>query len=297
MKRKEESHFIIPYQLLYGKVGCEPRIKKEADCLFVIQLLNFVAVGVADATENVSAEDKRKYSVMIGKILEVKASAIDSFRQGSYVKAASAFHRAIDRLEMCQLNDQNEENDQREHLIKLYVNAMTCYNKMDKPAKACNAYKDLSRLTDTTKHPKALFQYGKALIALGDYVRAKDVLTKAHRLKPSASEIVEQMKNLEVKHDRHKKIETNLWRKAFGNEQEFTDLEGHLEVSEIFKKSVNESIMRFKDDVNASKMTLPYLLSFHEKAYIRDLIEESPMKMVIREVQGIKTCHLTKVSK
>lgn len=41
MKRGEESHFIIPYDLLFGKQGCEPRIRKEADGLYVIQVKIF----------------------------------------------------------------------------------------------------------------------------------------------------------------------------------------------------------------------------------------------------------------
>lgn len=294
MKRKEESQFIIPYQLLYGELGCGERIPKQADSLFVIHLLDFVAIGDDKATENVPTEDRSKYSVMIDKILEVDISGKDHFRNKAYSKAAKSFHSAINSLEMCRLANENEEKERNEHLIRLYVNSMTCYNRMDLPTKVCSTYADLSRLTDTAKHPKALFHYGKALIALGEFKRAKDALMKASRLKPHDSEIVEQLTQLNIKYGNHKKTETNLWQKAFGNEQCVSDAEP-IDVTDKFKERVNESIMKFKNDTKESKMSLPDMLTNDEKAYIRDCIKDLPMKMVTNEIQGVKSCHLAKI--
>ncbi|KAJ6647797.1 Inactive peptidyl-prolyl cis-trans isomerase shutdown [Pseudolycoriella hygida] len=295
MGRKEESQFIIPYQLLYGELGCAPRIKPKADVLFVIQLINFSEVGDEEATEVVSVEDKRKYSYMIDKILEVKTGAIDHFRRGAYFKAATAFKLAIDKLELCKLAGEDEETEQRNHLIKLYSNLMTCYNKMDRPKKACTAFKNLSRLTETDKKPKALFQYGKAMMALGEYDAAIVALKKAQRLKPDDSEIASQLCILNEKHSKHKEMESKLWRKAMGNSEPVFS-EKSLEVDEKFKKVVEGLVTSFKNNPKQSKENVPDGLSKDEIEFIENFVKDFNMKFVISEVQGKKSCYLTKTA-
>lgn len=297
MKRKEESQFIIPYQHLYGEHGCPPRIGKKADCLFVIQLLGFSAIGDVNATDNVPAEDKRKFSVMVDKIMDVKASGNDHYGRGAYAKAARVYHQAIDKLEMCQLADEEEEKLQRQHLITLYVNAMACYNKIDQPAKVCSVFKDLSRLTDPSSNAKALFQHGKALITLGEFVRAKDYLKKAARLRPNDSVIADQLKNLNEKHAAHKKNETDMCRRAFGNDAVIKESQQTFEVNEKFMKSISEVVGKFQDDATKSKEFLPKNMIDAEISYIRDFIKDRAMKLVNTEIQGVKDCYLTKDKK
>lgn len=292
MKRGEESQFVIPYNLLFGERGCEPRIKKKADALFVIQLVKFSEIGNDEATESVNPEDKRKYKVMIGKIMEVKASGMDHFRQGSYVKAANIFHRAINRLEMCQLTDAEEEKEQQQHLITLYINAMNCYNKMDQPKKACSAFRDLGRLTDTKKNVKALYQHGKALTDLGEFVRAMEALKRADQLKPNDPDIAKQMKILDIKFDKHKKSETSLWRKAFGNEEQNSS--ESYDVTENFKAEIIRSVTAFKNDEKASKHDMPLRLTRDEQAFIQNYVKDHHMKLLTPEIQGNRSCYLIK---
>lgn len=295
MKRKEESQFIIPSDLLFGKFGCMPRIKKEADALFVIQLINFHEIGNEDATEGVQNEDKRKYGVMVGKIMEVKTSGLDHFRQGAYVKAAGCFHRAINKLEMCQLKNEEEEKERNGHLIKLYVDAMVCYNKLDKPKQVCSAFRDLTRLTDTTKDAKALFQHGKALMTLGEYKRAEDALKKAKRLKPDDSFIVKQLRELDRRYSNHKTTETNLWRKAFGNVEPAPSQEvNEVEVSETFKTNINDIVTTFMNNPKEAKKNIPLRLTRDEMSYISDLVKELNLKLVTNDMQGKQTCYLLK---
>lgn len=297
MKRGEESHFIIPYKFLFGELGCSPRIKPKADCLYVIQLIKFSKIGDEAATESVVDEDRRKYHVMIDKIMEVKQSGVDHFRQGSYVKAAAAFHRAINRLEMCQLSNENEEKEQRGHLITLYTDVMICYNKLNKPKQACSAFKDLDRLGGTSKNVKALFQHGKALMALGEFDRSKEFLKKAYRLEPSNPETTNVLRTLDKKSQEHKTMESNLWRKAMGNAEPYIPPDKPSEVNEDFKETVRQSILDFKNDPNAPKKGIPNCLSQSEIASIQDLVKDMEMKLVISEVHGKKSCYLTKLRK
>ncbi|XP_037045942.1 inactive peptidyl-prolyl cis-trans isomerase shutdown [Bradysia coprophila] len=296
MKREEESQFIIPYQLLYGKHGCEPRVEKEADALFVIRLIKFIHIGDEDATEKiVNNEDRKKYSVMISHVMDVKASGIDYFQRGAYVKAASAFHKAIKSLSFCRLANEEEEKECQEHLIKLHVNAMTAYNKMDNPRKACLIFNDLSRISDTKTNVKALFQHGKALISLCEYERAKSSLKRANQLKPSDNDIVNQLKILNEKHNTYKNAELNLWRKAFGNDEPVVPAQASYGVTEEFKETVQRLVTDFNKNPNESRKHIPSHLNNDEKAYIRDLIKDFNMKLVIPEVvQGKKICYLSK---
>ncbi|KAJ6623929.1 Inactive peptidyl-prolyl cis-trans isomerase shutdown [Pseudolycoriella hygida] len=296
MGRKEESQFIIPYKLLYGELGCAPRIKPKADALFVIQLIDFSEAGDEEATEVVSDADKRKYSYMIDKILEVKTNAIYHFRQGEYLKAASAFNRAINRLEMCNLINEAEEIEQRNHLIKLYSNLMTCYNKLDKPKQVCTAFKELGRLTETDRNPKALYQFGKAMMALGDYNAAIAALKKAKRLKPDDPDIATQLRVLDEKHSKHKEMESKLWRKAMGN-CEPTFAEKSFEVDEKFKKEVDDLVTSFQNKPKESKVNVPDGLSKDEIDFIKDFVKDFKMKFVISEVHGKKSCYLTKTGR
>lgn len=296
MKREEESQFIIPYQLLYGKQGCEPRVKREADALFVIRLIKVAEIGDESATEkNISSEDRKKYSVMIGPIMDVKASGIDAFQRGDYRKAANNFHKAINKLHACRLANEEEEKECNQHLIKLYVNAMTAYNKRDDPKKACSLYQELSGICDTKSNVKALFQHGKALISLGEFGRAKVALKRANQLKPSDNDIVNQLKILNQKHDDYKTTESNLWRKAFQNDEPVAPAQASFGVTEEFKDTVKRLVKDFNDNPKESRKHIPSHLNNDEKEYIRDLIKDFNMKLVIPEVvQGKKICYLSK---
>lgn len=294
MKKGEESQFIIPYEHLFGEQGCEPRIKKKADALFVIQLIDFSGIGDEAATDNVNTEDRSKYSVMIEKILEVKTSGIDNFRQGNYVKAAASFHRAINKLELCRMKSEEEEKQCNEHLITLYVNVMVCYNKLNRPKQVCSAFRDLTRLTDTSKHAKALFSHGQALITLGEFVRAKDALKRAYRLKPNDMKIAELLKTVDKKHSNHKAMESNLWRKAFGNDEPATSQECSVEVSESFKLTIKDIVTAFNNDPAGAKKNIPIRLTKDEESYIKDFVKGFNMKLVQNVFQGSESCYLIK---
>jgi len=275
-------------------LGCPPRIKAKADALFVIKLIKFSQVGDENATEKVDEEDKRKYHVMIEKILDVKTSGIDHFKQGSWSRAAASFQKAINRLEMCQLSNEEEEKEQQQHLVKLYTDIMICYNKMDRPKPVCSAFMDLSRLTNTSKNPKALFQHGKALMMLGEYDRSKDALKKASRLKPLDADISNLLKTLEEKHQAHKATESNLWRKAMGNAEPYVP-EKNLEVNESLKETVAKLIVEFQNDNTKSKMILPDGLSQSEIAAVEELVKDmEKITLKISDLHGKKKCYLAK---
>lgn len=244
----------------------------------MFQLLKFSQIGDEEATEQVSEEDKRKYHVMIDKIMQVKQSGIDNFKQGAWVKAAGAFHKAILRLEMCQMRNEDEEKDQQELLIKLYTNLMTCHNKMDKPKQVCSAFKELSRLTDTSKNAKALYAHGKALMSLGEYERAKEALTKSSRLKPN-DDVSEQLRKLDQKHSAHKTQELNLWRKAMGNAEPYVP-QHPSEVTDKFKETIKEIVENFENNTQETRVDLPQFLTQSEIAAIKDFIKDRPVKFV-----------------
>ena len=69
MKKKEEAQFIIDYKLMFGEMGCPPRIKPKADILLVAKLIDFVDTGDENACDSLPQEDRRKFSVLKEKVL------------------------------------------------------------------------------------------------------------------------------------------------------------------------------------------------------------------------------------
>lgn len=281
MKRGEESQFFIPYTMYYGELGCGPRIPPKADALFVIQLINFSEMGDEEATENVSKEDRRKYGVMIDKILEVKKSANHYYNQGSYIKAAGAYHKAIDELQKCNLADVKEEEEQHKHLVTLHQNVMMCYNKIDKPAKACSAFNDMKHYIKPNASPnvKALYEYGKALFKLDEYARSIEVLKKANAMKPNDSLIIQLLKDVEKKFSSHKSNEKKMFRAMFGN-MTIEDEKTICDLNENFKTTVKDVCTTLRNDPNASRKYINTPLNEKEKDYIREVVKEFGMTFV-----------------
>lgn len=84
MRKKEEAHFIIDYNLMFGKMGCPPRIKPQADILLVANLVDFNETGDENACENLSEEDRRKFHVLKDKIIQLHKSGLDHFKNQRY---------------------------------------------------------------------------------------------------------------------------------------------------------------------------------------------------------------------
>lgn len=84
MRRKEEAHFIIGYDLMFGAMGCPPRIKPKADVLLVANLISFNETGDENACDNLSEEDRRKFHILKDKIIELQKNGRDHYKNHRY---------------------------------------------------------------------------------------------------------------------------------------------------------------------------------------------------------------------
>lgn len=84
MRKKEEAQFIIDYKLMYGEMGCPPRIKPKADVLLVARIISFDETGDENACDDVPEEDRRKFHVLKDKIVQMHKKALDHFKNNRY---------------------------------------------------------------------------------------------------------------------------------------------------------------------------------------------------------------------
>lgn len=80
MKKFEKALFIIQPELAFGKFGCPPRIPANAEVLFSVELVNFVDDGAADTYDELSNEDKKKFSKVEKIVKNLLNSAKENFK-------------------------------------------------------------------------------------------------------------------------------------------------------------------------------------------------------------------------
>lgn len=282
MRVGEESQFVIPYQFLFGELGCPERIQPKADGLYSIQLLSISEVGDETSVDQISAADRTKFSVVMPKVMDVYTKAKDLFARGEVTKAIHIFHKAVNSLETCRMNSDEEQLEQQEFLVKMYTNLAVCYNKIDKPRKACSMCNEIGRISKIGNNCKALFQHGRALLKLGEFRMARIKLTQAQRLQPSNMEIGNELNRLSTMLDKHAQEERAIWQRAFGNKDGTKTNKPDNDVDQLtdsFAAATLECLQDFEKNSELRQMTLPVGLSKRELDCVANLISDKPIEM------------------
>ncbi|XP_055386503.1 inactive peptidyl-prolyl cis-trans isomerase shutdown [Condylostylus longicornis] len=280
MKLEEESQFIISYKLLYGELGCPPRIPPKKDYLFVIKVLSFEEVGDLDAMREVAAQDKKKFKIVFPKVREIHKKGIDFFKLNNYQGALKAFHKAVNCLIVCRLNDESEQKEYDEFMVKLYTNLATIYSILDKPAKVCSMCNEMIAISPRLyrSNAKALYREGKAFSDLGEYDRAHNKLMEAKRLCPTNEDIILELEKLNTRKTEYMKQNQEICARAFGllniNKKKETVSE-----EDIFTQDMRETLNAFKEDDSLKEIHLPDGLSAHEVECVEKLVIEMGMKL------------------
>uniref|UniRef100_A0A1A9WIQ6 peptidylprolyl isomerase n=1 Tax=Glossina brevipalpis TaxID=37001 RepID=A0A1A9WIQ6_9MUSC len=284
MQRGEQAQFIISYHLLFRELGCPPRIKPKADALFIIELLSCNLVGDINADSQMSEQDRTKFPLVIEKVKDIHLKGLDFFRQGLYRNACRAFEKASDLLKFCHLANEEEEIEQRNFLIKLFTNLAVCYIKINLPSRACIVCKEIRQLTNNKPSCKALFQEGRALLMLGEYKRARELLVKALYMEPHNSDISNELKILEARYSQYKESERNIWTRAMGIIKDKED------ENDTFKKEANlneleqemlKLLQDFKDDETQKKLCIPSGFTSKEVNIIDNLAKRLELKLTL----------------
>ncbi|XP_058463662.1 inactive peptidyl-prolyl cis-trans isomerase shutdown [Malaya genurostris] len=277
MKPSEEAQFVIGYQVLFGELGCKPRIKPKADALFIIKLVGFTDPGDAEALDKLTPEEQMSYAVVKQKVVDTRNHAKDYFKRNLVSNAINDYHKAVSYLERCTVKDESEQKEQIETLIQLYTSLAVCYNKKDNPRRACSMINEIRRLGSIDQLSRALFHEGRALMNLGEYDRAKSSLLKAQRLEPNNNDISKELKTLNERWEKHRQDEKSICARAFGLKERKDEKCSEEQIR--FTETMRKTLQAFVDDEKSKQLTLPEGLSGKEMDTVQDLADDFQLKL------------------
>lgn len=295
----EESQFLISYQLLFGEMGCPPRIKQKADGLYIITVIEATKIGDEKAIESISNEDKTKFSVVKIKVDDLMNSARDKYKNGRTGDAIRSWTKAVEVLQFCQLKDHDEQDEQTELLKTIFTNLAVAYNKEDRPLKTLSSINDLRRLSiNVGSMCKVLFQEGRAYIKIGKYDEAKTTLAKALKIQPLNKDIVNELEKLEKRIVKNNREEREMAQRAFNFKPkpkvEAKEVQKSPEVDENFQHEMRKILLNFKNDETSSKLKLIDNLSAAEMIFIDNLVEEFKLIKHHTLIGSVKSNYLMK---
>ncbi|CAG5135787.1 unnamed protein product [Candidula unifasciata] len=276
MKKHEVSRFLIHHDYAYGKMGCPPRIPREATLIFDVEILHFVEQeGVDDYYSLTPDERKGKFKYAdIEKVVKAEnAEAMEYFGNKNYLKSLSKYRRAQNVLEAYNLKNADEEKMWKKQLLKVYVNCAICCHNLSHFGRTityCNQALDLDR-----KCVKAHYFKGKALHSLGSFKDATTSLKTARNLDPSNSCISKALQSLARSMREHELFEKNMYSKMFGGgnqasesgplpsqadaDKKDNESEGleYGTCSDAFRNLVREQFEKFRQDSSMTEMPFP----------------------------------------
>uniref|UniRef100_A0A182P9C6 peptidylprolyl isomerase n=1 Tax=Anopheles epiroticus TaxID=199890 RepID=A0A182P9C6_9DIPT len=292
MRVSEEAQFLIGYQLLYGEIGCPPRVKPKADVLFVIRLISATPVSDGEALSKLNETERRSYEMVKDKVVEIRQYARDCFKRNLIPNAIVKYLEAVNTLQMCHLKNEAEQAEQQQTLIALYTSLAVCYNRRDQPKDACRMVNELRQLCNVNKNAKILYQEGKALMSLGEYDRSRKCLLRAQQLEPRDDIVQQALKELNECSAKHQREEKQIWARAFGmvaNKKEEMSKEETTLV-----ENMKQSMKLFLEDDGSNTLPLPDGLSDKEVSILDELASELNLKLNVYVANNKKHYKLQK---
>ncbi|KAJ8726174.1 hypothetical protein PYW07_000872 [Mythimna separata] len=255
----EIAVFLLSYKVMYGEMGVPPRIKPKADCVFYIKVTKTI---LTPKEGKINFSEPNMFERVNHEVKLLYSSGSTLYNTKNYVAAIQCFKKAVNMLHRCRLANEEEEATQEKLLIKLYINLVVCYNKVNKPLLACSACNELNRLRSLWNNPKALFQNAKALRIIGGYDEAQKRLKRAMKLKPDNEEMEAEYKLL-----------MKTWaasRETKQNAETVKEAAIGL-ISEKFKREVDDLVKNFKMNDDEDQLIIPSYFNSHEIAYFKEV--------------------------
>ncbi|GFU22335.1 FK506-binding protein 5 [Nephila pilipes] len=261
MKKGEFSRIMVHPKLAFGEMGVPPRIPENAEILYEVEVMNYIAGKDAVEYEQMSPEDQKKapFQKIVGVYHCDNQLASDLFRRKFYKQAIARYCRIKNLLQEVSVSNDEEDEERNGYLLKLYLNLSVCYLNVQNPQKAL-IYADLA-LKLNPNNVKGLFRMGKALYLTGSYDRAEHYLYLAMKLKPYDKSITLAIKELELKRKNHEDWEKMFCQKMFGSEETKPTSEMKFEEPADFVCIIGEEV---KDFLNSSETEYPFSPFFTE---------------------------------
>ncbi|KAI8431806.1 hypothetical protein MSG28_016222 [Choristoneura fumiferana] len=276
-------HALVAPSLAWGPMGVPPRIRPET-ALFVIALYKVTDRRAPDTFNDLPMEEQKKYEVTIRTVNSLHAEAKDLFRKKKYRPAMKNYQQAMSVLNISRPETEIEEAEIKRLRINTYVNLAMCYCKLNKPNYAISMLENLEYVTDTDKHCKALFYYGKAYQMLGNNEEALKYYRKSLKLEPKNKDIGKTLAELDEYIKRSAAKEKELWQNAF--ESEPAKKESVYDVDEDFQNGVRDMCQDLAGRHEYVKFDLPLGLTKDEVGCIRSMITEFKGLTLVEDGEG-----------
>lgn len=272
MQKHEIAVFLIHPDLAYKALGCPPRIPPNEEVVFVVHLIDYIDDGSAENYQNLKVEERQLFKNVVEPVRHMLAAAKNTFAKYNVKQAVHKYKKIIDCLENVQLKDSFEEKEMNELLSKAYTNLGICYNKMELPRLACIYCRQVPIPT-----AKCYYNFGKALLSLGEYTEAMKELQKAYALQPQNETIRQTIQLTNVKQREYLEIEKRLWKNCLKSGEEQTNKQ--IKINE-FRKVIRELCEIVINSNDVTRQSLPEGLTEQEYQIIREEVAASGLNIV-----------------
>ncbi|GBO43577.1 Inactive peptidyl-prolyl cis-trans isomerase FKBP6, partial [Araneus ventricosus] len=294
MKNGELSRIMVSPKYALGEMGCPPRIPPNAEILYEVQVLKFIPGKDVVEFEEMSLEDRKKapFEKIIGVYQCDNRLANDLFHKKLFKPAIARYRRIVTLLEEVAVANEEEDEQRKGYLLKLYLNLAQCYLNIQTPRKAI-IYADLALKIDSN-NPKGLYRMGRALYLTGSYERAEHYLCKAKKHKPYEKSINEAIKELEKKRKSHLDWEKMFCKRMLGSEEENQkpfQFQEPPEFVEIIDSEINKFIesdkkeLHFQPTYSESQLdVVKYLAQAYNLAYVSKILNGVKINKVVKKM-------------
>ncbi|XP_043267445.1 inactive peptidyl-prolyl cis-trans isomerase FKBP6 [Venturia canescens] len=240
MKKHETAVFVIHPDYAWGELGCLPLIPESAEVVFIVRVLDVMEGGSDDTITNSNGEARKFKQVRIRAMALIKTAA-ESVKRNKPRQAIREYNRAAEMLEKVPLENDEEEEEMKRLISRVYGNLAICYNKEDKPRQAC---KNCLRVPNPTA--KTHFHHGRALLKMGEYKKALEQLHISLKMEPGNHATKHEIQLANDLQRRYLQSEKKLWHnclKLRSGEQEVNE---YAQVAKEFCENFvkNDAILR-----------------------------------------------------
>lgn len=219
MRKGEEAHFVIGYKFMFGEFGemTSPfKIKPKADVLLVAKLCDFEEIGSADACDKLTDEELHHYPTVKLKAVEMQKQLNELYRSHRFSDAILLSLDIIQRVQFCDYQSEDEQNDKYAFLSEIYITLIDCYVKKEKFVKAIDAVKRMRQLVNVERFVDVLINEAIALSRIhDDYNPSIALLLKAQKLYPRNELVKDTLNDLQKAREKYHNDTKNFMRKAF----------------------------------------------------------------------------------
>ncbi|CAL1284045.1 unnamed protein product [Larinioides sclopetarius] len=293
MKKDELSRIMVNPKYAFGAMGCPPRIPPNAEILYEVEVLKFIPGKDVVEFEEMSPEERKKapFEKIIGVYHCDSQLANDLFRRKMFKPAIARYRRIVTLFEEVSAANEEEDEQRKGYLLKLYLNLAQCYLNIQNPKKAI-IYADLALKIDSG-NPKGLYRMGKALYLTGSYERAENYLCKAKKHKPYEKCINEAIQELEKKRKSHLDWERMFCKRMLGSEEETQkpfQFQEPADFVEIIDNEINKFIESDKQELffqptylESQLDVVKYLAQAYNLAYVSKIQNGVKINKVVKK--------------